>query len=178
MYVKLQENTWRVEFKLYWLHTPYAKSSGKIKATAQVGTRCWRALEWSTQAAVHIVSGGTKLVAFICIVPAKPAWRHVSHMQWRKNYTIINVTNWLTKLIPWRWAPLEKLIATELIKKFPPFVFWNPKDYYCIHKFTLPRPCAKFRNKLFFLRRGFVSPSPNPQAGGPPLVGCLRLIIQ
>jgi hypothetical protein len=30
---------------------------------------------------------------------------------------------------------------------------------------------------LFFLRRGVVSTSPNPQAGGPPLVGCLRLLI-
>jgi len=31
---------------------------------------------------------------------------------------------------------------------------------------------------MFFLRRGVVSTSPNPQAGGPPLVGCLRLLIQ
>ena len=29
-----------------------------------------------------------------------------------------------------------------------------------------------------FSRGGFVSPSPNPQAGGPPLVGCSRLLIQ
>ena len=29
-----------------------------------------------------------------------------------------------------------------------------------------------------FLRLGVVSPSPNPQAGGPPLVGCPRLFIQ
>jgi hypothetical protein len=28
------------------------------------------------------------------------------------------------------------------------------------------------------LRRGVVSTSPNPQAGGPPLVGCPRLLIQ
>ena len=31
---------------------------------------------------------------------------------------------------------------------------------------------------LFFLRGGVVSASPNPQAGGPPVVGCLRLLIQ
>ena len=30
----------------------------------------------------------------------------------------------------------------------------------------------------FFLRRRVVSTSPNPQAGGPPLVGCPRLLIQ
>ena len=29
-----------------------------------------------------------------------------------------------------------------------------------------------------FFRRGVVSNSPNPQAGGPPLVVCLRLLIQ
>jgi hypothetical protein len=35
-----------------------------------------------------------------------------------------------------------------------------------------------FRNKLIFLRLGIVSPTPNPQAGGPPLVGCPRLFVQ
>ena len=31
---------------------------------------------------------------------------------------------------------------------------------------------------FFFSRGGVVSSSPNPQAGGPPLVGCPRLLIQ
>ena len=31
---------------------------------------------------------------------------------------------------------------------------------------------------MCFLRRGVVSTSPNPQAGGPPLVSCPRLLIQ
>jgi hypothetical protein len=35
-----------------------------------------------------------------------------------------------------------------------------------------------FSNKLIFLRWGVVSPTPNPQDGGPPLVGCPRLLIQ
>ena len=34
-----------------------------------------------------------------------------------------------------------------------------------------------FHNR-FFSRGGVVSASPNPQAGGPPLVGCPRLLIQ
>jgi hypothetical protein len=34
-----------------------------------------------------------------------------------------------------------------------------------------------FRNKLIFLRRGVVSPTPNPQVGIPPLVGCPQLLI-
>ena len=35
-----------------------------------------------------------------------------------------------------------------------------------------------FLNNVFFLQGGFVSTSPNPQAGGPPLVGCPRLLNQ
>jgi len=34
------------------------------------------------------------------------------------------------------------------------------------------------RDYAIFLRRGVVSTSPNPHAGGPPLLGCLRLHIQ
>jgi hypothetical protein len=34
------------------------------------------------------------------------------------------------------------------------------------------------RNKLEVLRWGVVTPPPNPQAGGPPPVGCPRLLIQ
>ena len=37
--------------------------------------------------------------------------------------------------------------------------------------------CNRFVKDMF-LRRGVVSTSPNPQAGGPPLVGCPRLLIQ
>jgi hypothetical protein len=35
-----------------------------------------------------------------------------------------------------------------------------------------------FHKKLIFLRQEIVSPTPNPQAGRPPLVGCLQLLIQ
>jgi hypothetical protein len=35
-----------------------------------------------------------------------------------------------------------------------------------------------FVTSLFFLRRGIVSPTLNSHAGGPPLVGCTRLLIQ
>ena len=38
-------------------------------------------------------------------------------------------------------------------------------------------PCLIFLNRIFS-RGGVVSTSPNPQAGGPPLVGCPRLLIQ
>jgi len=36
----------------------------------------------------------------------------------------------------------------------------------------------KFRNKIVFLRRGVITTSPNPQAGGSALVGCPRLLMQ
>jgi hypothetical protein len=39
------------------------------------------------------------------------------------------------------------------------------------------RPSVAFRNKMIFLR-WVVSPMHNPQAGGAPLVGCPRLLIQ
>jgi hypothetical protein len=68
-----------------------------------------------------------------------------------------------------------------------PFTF-SDEHFVCIH-FPLstsfkwirpsPRPRVTFRNKLFFfLRWGVVSPSPNPQFGGPNPVGCPRLLIQ
>jgi hypothetical protein len=41
-----------------------------------------------------------------------------------------------------------------------------------------PRLLVIFRNKLIFLRLGVVWPTPNPQAGAPPLVGCPRMLIQ
>jgi hypothetical protein len=39
-------------------------------------------------------------------------------------------------------------------------------------------PFWHFVRNFFFLRWGVVRPTPNSQAGGPPLVGCLRLLIQ
>jgi hypothetical protein len=39
-------------------------------------------------------------------------------------------------------------------------------------------PFVTFRNMFLFLRWEVVSPPPNPQAGGPPLAGCPRLLIQ
>jgi hypothetical protein len=39
------------------------------------------------------------------------------------------------------------------------------------------KPFVTFRNKLIFYVEEF-SPTPNPQAGGPPLVGCRQQLIQ
>jgi hypothetical protein len=42
----------------------------------------------------------------------------------------------------------------------------------------VPRLCIVIRHKYWVLRGRVVSPPPNPQAGGPPTVSCLRLLIQ
>jgi hypothetical protein len=56
--------------------------------------------------------------------------------------------------------------------------FMEPEDSVTC---SLVRPGTRFfvifHNKLIFLRWGVVSPTPNPQAGGSPLVGCPLLLI-
>jgi hypothetical protein len=42
----------------------------------------------------------------------------------------------------------------------------------------IPNPCVTYLNKLFSLRQRVVITSPNPQAGGPPLVGWKPLLIE
>jgi len=82
--------------------------------------------------------------------------------------------NWRYLLTPWCRVLLEKLTGLQLVKKFPAFHGTR----------RLPQSQASatsrrwvFLNKVF-LQGGVVSTSTNPQAGGLPLVGCPRLLIQ
>ena len=50
--------------------------------------------------------------------------------------------------------------------------FSLPRSFQII--FRVPWPCVKFLNKRWFLQCEMLSFKPNPQAGGPLLVGCLH----
>jgi hypothetical protein len=94
----------------------------------------------------------------------------------------------LNNLTPWGRFFLEKLILTQLIKKFPTFLC-NLMVHYRVHKSTtlVPIPFQRtfqvrasvwhFVTICLFLRRRVVSPSTNHCTGGQHLVGCPRLPI-
>ena len=69
--------------------------------------------------------------------------------------------------------PTKTLYATL----FSPFVLHSLPNPFPLLSFyrrisPVPRLLRLFRNMVMFLRWGVVSTSPNPQAGGPPIVGC------
>jgi len=79
-----------------------------------------------------------------------------------------------------------------LVKEVSPAVFQQLKQFvtflgylstlacllaYLLTYLLTQRHFETFRNKNF-LRWGVVSPTPNPQDGGPPLICCPRLLIQ
>jgi hypothetical protein len=54
------------------------------------------------------------------------------------------------------------------------YILWNPYLHYNVHK----SPLCNISKQNYFLRWEFVSPTPNTQVGGLPLMGSPRLLIQ
>jgi hypothetical protein len=79
-------------------------------------------------------------------------------------------------LTPWSRVLLEKLAVNFAASQEIPRIYGTRKFL------TVPTTARHSIStwvilNMYFLRRGVVSTSPNPQTGGPPLVCCLRLLI-
>jgi hypothetical protein len=116
-------------------------------------------------------------VRFICTMPVLFALRVITYLR----------TSW-SRVLP------EKLTGFQLVKKFS--AFYGTRRFITAVKSARHlslswassiTPKYQSRYEAYpltvsqhdtFLRWGVVSTSPNPQAGGPPFVGCPRLIIQ
>ena len=73
-------------------------------------------------------------------------------------------------VMDWRvMPPLETLPLDIRVGEYFTSGLFCPQGKHLAHEYLLT---------VFFIRGGVVSASPNPQAGGPPLVGCPRLLIQ
>jgi len=79
---------------------------------------------------------------------------------------------------------LKKLTGFQLVKKFPTlygtrrFIIAFTAARHLLYPQSRSEVSVHDSQQNHFLRRGVVDTSPNPQAGGPPLVGCPRLFIQ
>jgi hypothetical protein len=76
----------------------------------------------------------------------------------------------------WDRGLLEQPIVTQLAKNF--LSFYGTESLLPCSRESKARLCMTFRNKLFSLRWGVVSPSSNPQPGGPPFFRCSQMLIQ
>jgi hypothetical protein len=87
----------------------------------------------------------------------------------------------------WSWVPLERPQVMQPLGRFPAFYgtrrfttdFTKALHLYLSWDFFTKNP-LRSEDLLtnLFLEWTVVSPTPNPQAGGPPLVVCPRLFIQ
>jgi hypothetical protein len=71
-------------------------------------------------------------------------------------------------------ALLQKSPFAQLLKNFP--AFYGTRSFITVFRLG-PGFFVTFHNKLILKGEELLAPRPNPQAGGPPLVGCPRLPI-
>jgi hypothetical protein len=84
-----------------------------------------------------------------------------------------NTCQWTARGTEW----YEKLTVTQLVKKFS--AFHRTRRFITVFTTArIPRPYVRFITKLEFCGEELFSARPTPQAGGPPLVGCPRLLIE
>ena len=95
---------------------------------------------------------------------------------WSNSYP--QLTDSIEQSTPWE---VNRISASQEI----PSVLWKPNVHYHIPVPILSQRISPglmslwmVRNMMRFLRWGVVSTSPKPQAGGPLLVGCPRLLFQ
>jgi hypothetical protein len=113
---------------------------------------------------------------------------HLQGVYWKQehksntlNQILIALTYLPThSLTPWSSVLLENLTGSQLVYEFPAFPETECSLPQSQVLATCPYPelCVNILKQDTFLRWGFASSSPNPQAGGPPLVSCLRLLIK
>jgi hypothetical protein len=109
---------------------------------------------------------------------------------WSYNYIVFELYDHITYLLtPWNRVLVEKLTGFQLVKKFPAFYGTGRLITACKNACHLSKSWAQsnnpgpsltvwmFRNDKF-LWWDVVSTLSNPQAGRPPIVCCMWLLIQ
>jgi hypothetical protein len=100
----------------------------------------------------------------------------VASIPWLLATVLLLYVIWLFSLThSWNCALLEKLPIVQLLKNLP--AFYGTRRFITVFTRALRGFVNIFVTSLFFTVRS-CSPTPNPKAGGPPLVSCPRLLIQ
>jgi hypothetical protein len=92
----------------------------------------------------------------------------------RQNYNCVYCNFYVVRQQPRRQMILLWIVAS-ITRIHSPLNFLLNQDY--PWNFSMSEASYEFSQDTYFLRLRVVSPTPNNQAGGPPFVGCPRLLI-